>query len=215
MTEYTRTRLFHLFCHLWSINDRCRLNFYGSDWFLSPNDTLWRQERELQGVWSCGYLCERFQHKSSQLHGTKRTETIMAEGGAVPVIDLQQLPFPYTKLREACQEWGCFRVVNHGVPVMLMSEMKMAARSLLDLPIETKNRNEEVRPGSGYIALGKWTLFMSHSASTTLLPLRLHRPSAPSWMPVPSRGPVFPISLTAIYTIHTPWDVPSSAPHAV
>lgn len=77
------------------------------------------------------------------------------EGRAVPVIDLQELPFPYTKLREACQEWGCFRVMNHGVPVMLMSEMKRVARLLLDLPIETKNRNEEVLPGTGYIAPGK------------------------------------------------------------
>ncbi|OWM66520.1 2-oxoglutarate-dependent dioxygenase DAO-like [Punica granatum] len=77
------------------------------------------------------------------------------EGRVVPVIDMQELPFPYAKLREACQEWGCFRVMNHGVPVLLMSEMKRVARSLLDLPIETKNQNVEVTPGTAYIALGK------------------------------------------------------------
>ncbi|PKI67315.1 hypothetical protein CRG98_012264 [Punica granatum] len=77
------------------------------------------------------------------------------EGRAIPKIDLQELPFQYTKLREACQEWGCFRVVNHSVPVTLMSEMKRVVRSLLDLPIETKHRNKEVSSGSGYIAPGK------------------------------------------------------------
>ncbi|XP_031388792.1 2-oxoglutarate-dependent dioxygenase DAO-like [Punica granatum] len=97
------------------------------------------------------------------------------EGRVVPVIDMQELPFHYAKLREACQEWGCFRVVNHGVPVVLMSEMKRVGRSLLDLPIETKKQNVEVRPGSGYIAPGKVnaiyeSLYLSDLASPEFVP---------------------------------------------
>ncbi|OWM66516.1 2-oxoglutarate-dependent dioxygenase DAO-like [Punica granatum] len=71
--------------------------------------------------------------------------------GAIPVIDMKEIPFQHMKLREACEEWGCFRVVNHGVPLVLMSEMKSVSRSILDLPLEVKKRYECVRPRIGHI----------------------------------------------------------------
>ncbi|KAL5980134.1 hypothetical protein ACLOJK_036601 [Asimina triloba] len=55
------------------------------------------------------------------------------------------------KLREACDEWGCFRLVNHSIPQVLMSEMKAVVRSLLDLPWEIKRRNTDTILGSGYV----------------------------------------------------------------
>ncbi|KAJ7953272.1 2-oxoglutarate-dependent dioxygenase [Quillaja saponaria] len=73
---------------------------------------------------------------------------------SIPVIDMQKFPDPeeYKKLREACEKWGTFRIVNHLIPSTLMAEMKRAVRSLLDLPFEIKKRNTEVIPGSGYKA---------------------------------------------------------------
>ncbi|XP_004287697.1 PREDICTED: 2-oxoglutarate-dependent dioxygenase DAO-like [Fragaria vesca subsp. vesca] len=73
---------------------------------------------------------------------------------AIPVIDLNQFPDSeeYKKLREASVEWGCFRLVNHKIPLTLMSEMKKVVRSLLDLPMEVKKRNTDVIAGSGYMA---------------------------------------------------------------
>ncbi|KAF8029218.1 hypothetical protein BT93_E1778 [Corymbia citriodora subsp. variegata] len=73
-------------------------------------------------------------------------------GGVVPAIDIQDFPGQYQKLREACEAWGCFRIVNHKVPLELMSEMKAVVRSLLDLPFEIKKRNTDVIAGSGYMA---------------------------------------------------------------
>ncbi|KAL3723577.1 hypothetical protein ACJRO7_035711 [Eucalyptus globulus] len=70
----------------------------------------------------------------------------------VPAIDIQDFPGQYQKLREACEVWGCFRIVNHKVPLELMSEMKAVVRSLLDLPFEIKKRNTDVIAGSGYMA---------------------------------------------------------------
>ncbi|XP_031093175.1 2-oxoglutarate-dependent dioxygenase DAO-like [Ipomoea triloba] len=72
----------------------------------------------------------------------------------VPVIDLQDFPAQTRKLIEACEEWGCFRVINHGeiLPASLMSEMKKVVKSLFDLPVEIKRRNEHVLPGSGYVS---------------------------------------------------------------
>lgn len=72
----------------------------------------------------------------------------------IPVIDLQKFPDAeeYKQLKEACEEWGCFRIVNHNISVALMSEMKTVVRSLLDLPMEIKMRNTDVIAGSGYMA---------------------------------------------------------------
>ncbi|KAJ6423064.1 hypothetical protein OIU84_024069 [Salix udensis] len=73
----------------------------------------------------------------------------MGESG-VPTIDLQE--FPGQKLRRACEEWGCFRLVNHNISLTLMADMKRVVRSLLDLPFDVKKRNLDVIAGSGYMA---------------------------------------------------------------
>jgi isopenicillin N synthase-like dioxygenase len=75
----------------------------------------------------------------------------MGESG-VPTIDLQEFPGQYEKLRRACEEWGCFRLVNHNISLALMADMKRVVRSLLDLPFDVKKRNLDVISGSGYMA---------------------------------------------------------------
>ncbi|XP_054779517.1 2-oxoglutarate-dependent dioxygenase DAO-like [Prosopis cineraria] len=78
----------------------------------------------------------------------------MAKIRVVPVIDLEEAGDNLKKkLREACEEWGCFRLTNHPIDSSLMAEMKKVVRSLLDLPVEIKMRNtEQVIAGSGYMA---------------------------------------------------------------
>ncbi|KAM1423146.1 hypothetical protein ACFX2I_005201 [Malus domestica] len=75
----------------------------------------------------------------------------------VPLIDLNQFPDAqaYKKLREASETWGCFRLVNHKIPLSLMAEMKAVVRCLLDLPMEMKMQNKDVIAGSGYVAPSK------------------------------------------------------------
>ncbi|GLT39385.1 hypothetical protein SLA2020_135780 [Shorea laevis] len=74
------------------------------------------------------------------------------EEETIPIIDLSNFPKEYEKMREACEAVGCFRVVNHGIPLDLLGDMKRVVRSLLDLPMETKRRNTDVIAGSGYMA---------------------------------------------------------------
>ncbi|KAK6154214.1 hypothetical protein DH2020_008462 [Rehmannia glutinosa] len=71
---------------------------------------------------------------------------------SVPVIDMQDLSINLPeKIVKACEEWGCFRLVNHGVPIELMSEMKAVTRTLMDLPMEIKQKNYHPEPaGKGY-----------------------------------------------------------------
>ncbi|KAH7861893.1 hypothetical protein Vadar_032271 [Vaccinium darrowii] len=82
----------------------------------------------------------------------------MAKGGEasnIPVIDMQDFPAQSGKLMEACREWGCFRIINHGISPELMGEMKAVSRSLLDLPEEIKLRNSHPVEGKGYTSLNK------------------------------------------------------------
>ncbi|XP_028790415.1 2-oxoglutarate-dependent dioxygenase DAO-like [Neltuma alba] len=74
---------------------------------------------------------------------------------SIPIIDMQKFPNEeeYKKLREACDEWGCFRVMNHSLPKNLMEEMKKVATYLHDRPREIKKRNADVAKGSGYTYL--------------------------------------------------------------
>ncbi|KAF5188514.1 2-oxoglutarate-dependent dioxygenase [Thalictrum thalictroides] len=73
----------------------------------------------------------------------------------LPIIDLEDFPNQSEKLLQACKEWGCFRVVNHNIPLTLLSEMKCVVRSLLDLPVDIKRKNTDVISGSGYVAPSK------------------------------------------------------------
>ena len=73
----------------------------------------------------------------------------------IPVISLHESAEKLQHLREACEEWGCFRVMDHPVDSKLMGEMKRVVRCLLDLPLEIKMRNTDVIAGSGYMPPSK------------------------------------------------------------
>ncbi|XP_054814355.1 2-oxoglutarate-dependent dioxygenase DAO-like [Prosopis cineraria] len=68
-------------------------------------------------------------------HQKSRQTGKIVKMNVMPVIDLQDSGDNLKKkLREACEEWGCFRLTNHRIDSSLMAEMKKAVRSLLDLP---------------------------------------------------------------------------------
>ena len=74
--------------------------------------------------------------------------------GVIPTIDLGEVSAEILnqKIREASERWGCFRVINHGVPLSLMSDMKKTVMDLFERPYEVKVRNTDVLLGSGYRA---------------------------------------------------------------
>ncbi|KAM7503855.1 hypothetical protein LguiB_002759 [Lonicera macranthoides] len=74
-------------------------------------------------------------------------------GGGFPILDMQDCDGQLAdKLVKACEEWGYFRLINHGVPLKLMAEMKEVTRALMDLPLETKMKTAHPVHGRGYIA---------------------------------------------------------------
>ncbi|KAJ6804459.1 S-norcoclaurine synthase 1-like [Iris pallida] len=63
------------------------------------------------------------------------------EGVRLPVIDLGQAqlsPEESAKLGLACEEWGFFQLINHGVPTELIENIKMDIVEFFKLPIEEK-----------------------------------------------------------------------------
>lgn len=78
----------------------------------------------------------------------------MVDKCTIPVFDLHNLPNQLPELISACENWGCFRLINNHeiLSTKLMLEMKTVVRSLLDLPAEIKRRSSEAIAGSGYMA---------------------------------------------------------------
>ncbi|KAL6839898.1 hypothetical protein ACP4OV_029708 [Aristida adscensionis] len=60
----------------------------------------------------------------------------------IPVIDVGELSGDdeLNKLRLACEEWGFFQVVNHGIEHELLDETEKVAREFFMLPLEEKEK---------------------------------------------------------------------------
>ncbi|XP_010249917.1 PREDICTED: probable 2-oxoglutarate-dependent dioxygenase AOP1 [Nelumbo nucifera] len=54
------------------------------------------------------------------------------------------------KVREACEDYGCFQVAYDGIPVQQHEEMFVAIKELFELPAETKKKNSSTKPYFGY-----------------------------------------------------------------
>ncbi|CAN1278349.1 Protein DMR6-LIKE OXYGENASE 2 [Linum perenne] len=67
----------------------------------------------------------------------------------IPVIDLSSpAESLVSQIGDACEKWGFFQVINHGVPVELVQNMKRVAKEFFDLPMEDKKKvqRDEVHP---------------------------------------------------------------------
>ncbi|KAM0887833.1 hypothetical protein ACQ4PT_028739 [Festuca glaucescens] len=68
----------------------------------------------------------------------------VCEQAHIPVIDLGELRRgggdELGRLRLACEDWGFFQVVNHGIEGGLLDEMEKVAREFFALPLEEKQR---------------------------------------------------------------------------
>lgn len=66
---------------------------------------------------------------------------------SVPIIDLHNLIYgdslydiELEKLHKACQQWGFFQVVNHGVSATLLEDLKREIVTFFKLPLEEKEK---------------------------------------------------------------------------
>lgn len=76
-------------------------------------------------------------------HRPKLNATMEVEG--IPLIDLsvsdtRDIKQLVSEIGNACEKWGFFQVINHGVPLELSTRIKKAAKTFFDQPVEEKRR---------------------------------------------------------------------------
>ncbi|XP_016543686.2 2-oxoglutarate-dependent dioxygenase DAO isoform X2 [Capsicum annuum] len=69
---------------------------------------------------------------------------------SLPIIDMQDNASAI-EIVKSLEQWGCFRLVNHGVSQSLLSEIMEVGRSLMELPVEIKELNVHKDKSFGYI----------------------------------------------------------------
>ncbi|KAH9321566.1 hypothetical protein KI387_016205, partial [Taxus chinensis] len=74
----------------------------------------------------------------------------MAEN--IPVLDMSRCGEKecIENIRQACEELGCFRIVNHGIATDLLRQADLVCRDVFKLPKETKIKNVSPVPFAGY-----------------------------------------------------------------
>ncbi|XP_062186658.1 2-oxoglutarate-dependent dioxygenase 11-like [Phragmites australis] len=79
-------------------------------------------------------------------------EVLDEQSGEVPVIDLARLLHPDSveeeaaRLRLACEDWGFFQLVNHGIQEDIITNIRSDIQKFFHLPLEMKNAYSQ-RPG--------------------------------------------------------------------
>ncbi|KAL5562514.1 hypothetical protein UlMin_032261 [Ulmus minor] len=78
-----------------------------------------------------------------------RPKLSLTEAEGIPLIDLSAATIDYSQasieelVREigrACEEWGFFQVINHGVPLEMRRKMELVARKFFVQPMEDKRK---------------------------------------------------------------------------
>ena len=65
----------------------------------------------------------------------------------IPVIDVHQFRNDdhLGELDVACTEWGCFQIINHGIPDVVIASLHTQMGAFFDLPLTTKKTIERTR----------------------------------------------------------------------
>nr|AVP71909.1 GA3ox1 [Paris polyphylla var. yunnanensis] len=70
-------------------------------------------------------------------HSWPRLEHCNASAETVPLIDLASTDAS-TQIADACESWGAFQVIGHGVPTSLLDRLEAETRCLFSLPTQQK-----------------------------------------------------------------------------
>eukprot|EP00253_Pinus_taeda_P002780 PITA_02780 len=86
--------------------------------------------------------------------------TVVDEEDAVPIIDVGPLLDPHDpsglraaelavigQIGKACEEWGFFQVINHGIPLDLIEEVLATSRIFFEYPAQEKMKARARTPG--------------------------------------------------------------------
>ncbi|CAO2823455.1 unnamed protein product [Amaranthus hypochondriacus] len=115
----------------------------------------------------------------------------------VPIIDMEALiagdGLELDKLHSACQDWGFFQIVNHGIDNTLVEKFKMETKELFDLPIEEKKKywqtsNEVEGFGQAFVVSDDQKLDWADIFFVNVLPKYMRKPNLIPMLPLPYRN---------------------------
>ncbi|GMN43655.1 hypothetical protein TIFTF001_012850 [Ficus carica] len=72
----------------------------------------------------------------------ERTMNKVIVGESIPIIDVSNWDDPKVKsaIWDAAEKWGFFQIINHGVPIEVLDNVKEGTCRFFDLPAEEKNK---------------------------------------------------------------------------
>ncbi|KAG5598859.1 hypothetical protein H5410_030229 [Solanum commersonii] len=60
-------------------------------------------------------------------------------------------------IQEAARKWGCFQIINHGIPIEVLEDLKDAAHKFVVLPTEEKVKYCKDNNSAGEFVLIFWS----------------------------------------------------------
>lgn len=74
----------------------------------------------------------------------------------IPVIDISYLDDPNVAdlICDAAEKWGFFQIVNHGVPISVLEDVKEATHRFFQLPVEEKRKYSKENSSSNSVRFG-------------------------------------------------------------
>ena len=75
---------------------------------------------------------------------------------SIPIIDFTNLDDPNVEesIFNAAKEWGFFQIVNHGIPLKVLEDLKDAVHSFFELPVEDKKKYLKENSDNNIVRLG-------------------------------------------------------------
>lgn len=114
----------------------------------------------------------------------------------VPIINMQSLitgdETELQKLHLACQEWGFFQLIEHGISTSLLGKFKLETQEFFNLPIEEKKKYWQTPGdiegfGQGFVVSEEQKLNWGDMFYLTTYPEHLRRPNLLPVLPLPYR----------------------------
>ncbi|KAK4848683.1 hypothetical protein QYF36_016053 [Acer negundo] len=106
------------------------------------------------------------------------------------------------EIGEACKTWGFFQVINHGVPLELLSRIKKKSKEFFDLPMEEKKlaKRDEVNPMGYYDSehtknVRDWKEVFDFMAKDPTFVPASHEPDETQLRTIRNQWPAHPINL--------------------
>lgn len=83
------------------------------------------------------------------------TKTTQQSSSSIPIIDVANWDDPEVAeaICEAAIKWGFFQIVNHGIPMEILNQVKDAGRRFFESPIEEKKKYLRMNSPSETICL--------------------------------------------------------------